>query len=71
MSDYIDNIFGGLKTLENNRIDLSELIQGFETVGNEYVANRLIDIVESISRAEGRIQKAVADELNRRPGGKL
>lgn len=68
MSEYINDVFDGLKTISTCSEDLATLSRAFEIVGNETISRDLHNTVNTLQAVEVKIRRAVATEINARAG---
>jgi len=69
MSEYVDSVFDGLRSISSFSEDLAAFSEAFETLGNSRMADEMIIISRGLRFAEERIRQAVAEDLNKRAGG--
>ena len=65
MSDYLDGIFNSDRVLSDVAYRLNDLAKCFYGVGNETVANELIEMSADIFKCKDVISSSVGNELNR------
>lgn len=65
MSEYIDDVFDGLKSISSFSEDLARISEAFETIGNDKMADEMIGMSRGLRSAEERIRRAVGKEINR------
>ena len=68
MSEFISEVFDGLKSISTCSSDIAEYAQAFQTIGNETMHDELISIYGVLQAAEERIREAVGKEVQRLPG---
>lgn len=69
MSEYIDDVFDGLKSVSTFSEDLAMLSEAFEVTGNDRLAMELAGIAQGLRDVEERIRRAVATDVSAIAGG--
>jgi hypothetical protein len=70
MSEYLDNVFDGLKSISYSAEDIRILAVSLTRTGNTVLGTELQTMSEALTAAEQKIRHAVAKEMTQRAGGK-
>ena len=68
MSEYIDEVFDGLKSIQAISEELDMFADAFGVTGNERLESDIGAAASGLRAAEGRIRRAVAKETTRQAG---
>ena len=64
MSEYLDNVFGGLETINNEAYHLERIADALLLTGNRSMAGDLRYMSANLSAASSQIRQAVGKEIH-------
>jgi len=65
MSEYLDEVFGGIETTHTVIYRLNDLADALYCTGNDQLAEKMAEMATLLTGASDQIRKAVAKEANR------